>query len=57
MSVDDITCDGTEHWAMVQVARAEIGNEEFTGIRIVKLDVPVCDRTCSGNAGRGAPRL
>jgi hypothetical protein len=55
LSPDEIICDGTENWAFVQMTRVDIGIDQFTGIKIVKLDVPLCDKTCSGKAASGAP--
>ncbi len=55
LSPDEIFCDGTENWAFVQLTRVDIGIDQFTGIEIIKLDVPLCDKTCSGKAASGAP--
>ncbi len=55
LSPDEIICDGTESWAFVQLTRVNIGIDQFKGIEIIKLDVPLCDKTCSGKGASGAP--
>ena len=51
MGASEIICNGKEHWAYIDMAVADKGGEKFTLVKITKMDVPACERSCtqSGN--------
>ena len=51
MGASEIICNSKEHWAHIDMAVTNKGGEKFTLVKITKMDVPACERSCtqSGN--------